>query len=56
MISILNTFSTKINLIYLNLFLLLLVIIAIKVAYYSRCDYSNLVTKMNELSLTEIGE
>lgn len=49
MISILNTY-------YLNLFLLLLVIMAIKVAYHSRCDYADLVTKMNELSLTEIGE
>jgi hypothetical protein len=40
---------------YLNLFLLIIVVIAIKTAYYSRCDYSNLVEKINKLSLTEIG-
>ena len=40
---------------YLNLFLLILVVIAIKMAYHSRCDYSKLVEKINTLSLTEIG-
>ena len=40
---------------YLNIFLLIIVIIAIKTAYYSHCDYSNLVEKINILSLTEIG-
>ena len=40
---------------YLNLLLLLLVVIAIKTAYHSRCDYSNLVEQINILSLTEIG-
>jgi hypothetical protein len=49
MISVLNSY-------YLNLFLLLVVIIAINFAYHSKCNYSDLVTKMNELSLSEIGE
>jgi len=40
---------------HLNLFLLILIVMAIKVAYHSRCDYSDLVTKINQLSLTEIG-
>jgi hypothetical protein len=43
------------NVYYVNLFLLLLVIITITITYYSRCDYTNLVAKMNQLSLTEIG-
>ena len=40
---------------YLNLFLIILVVIAVKTAYYSRCDYTNLVAEINKLSLTEIG-
>lgn len=40
---------------YLNIFLLILVIMAIKIAYHSRCNYADLVTKINQLSLTEIG-
>lgn len=40
---------------YLNLFLLLLVFIISYRAYRYRCDYSKLVKKLNQLSLTEIG-
>ena len=40
---------------YVNLFLLLVIAIAVKVAYDSRCNYSNLVATMNKISLTEIG-
>lgn len=40
---------------YVILFLLLVVLISIKIAYEFKCDYSTLVQKMNQLSLTEIG-
>lgn len=40
---------------YLNLLLFVLLIFAIITSYYNRCDYSNLVEKMNKISLTEIG-
>jgi hypothetical protein len=41
---------------YINLFLIILIVILIIIAYNSRCNYNDLITKMNQLSLTEIGE
>lgn len=47
-------YNTKIS--YLNLFLFFIIIVVSTKLYYSCCDYSGLVKKMNKISLTEIGE